>query len=58
MNFYTVEDIQDILHISRSTAYNLVNQDDFPKLFIGKQIRIPEEAFEKWTVKNLYKNRR
>ncbi len=36
---------------SMSTAYELVEYSDFPKVKIGKRTYIPHEAFEKW-IKN------
>ena len=53
--FYTIEDLQNILHIGKNKAYELANQDDFPKIKIEKHIRIPKKEFEKWLNKNLYK---
>lgn len=45
---YTVADIQEMLNISRSTAYKLIDDPPFPILRIGKSIRIPKEAFDNW----------
>lgn len=39
-SYYTLQDIQDIFKISKQSAYRLVNTPDFPKLKIGKSIRI------------------
>jgi len=44
-----VEDIQEILNIKKSKAYELVNTPGFPAIRIGaKMIRIPQEDFEQW----------
>ncbi|MEL7658822.1 MAG: helix-turn-helix domain-containing protein, partial [Bacillota bacterium] len=43
-----VADIADILGISRSIAYQLVRQKDFPKIRIGKRIIIPRDNFFSW----------
>lgn len=32
-------------------TYDIVNQDDFPKIKIGKRSYIPKSEFEKW-IKN------
>jgi len=48
--FYTVEDVQRILDISKNRAYELVRnayeaQSPFPVLKIGTIYRIPKEKF-------------
>ena len=45
---YTVTDIEEVLGIGRSTAYNLMKDPPFPIIKIGKCIRIPKESFHKW----------
>ena len=45
---YTVEDIQNILGISRPTAYKLVNSGQFHIVKIGQQIRVPVKVFDAW----------
>lgn len=45
---YKVSDIAEILQISRTKAYEIVNRNLFPVIHIGKAIRIPIEPFEKW----------
>lgn len=46
--FYTPKDIEKILQISKNTAYKLINLPDFPKIYIGKNIRIPKRLFEEF----------
>lgn len=46
--YLTVKDLQEKLKISRSKAYRLVSQPDFPKLKIGRDIRIPETQLEEF----------
>lgn len=48
----TVSQIQKLLGISRPTAYNLVNNEAFPVLRIGKKILIPTKAFLDWVDAN------
>lgn len=43
--FLTPNDIQDILQLSKNTAYRLINLKDFPKIKIGRNIRIPKSSF-------------
>lgn len=46
--FYTPKEIQELLKLSKNTAYRLLSQPDFPKLKIGGSIRVPKEEFEKF----------
>ena len=45
---YTVDEIQDILEISRSSAYNLVKRNLFRSVRIGGSIRISKKSFDAW----------
>ena len=45
---YTVDEIQDILGISRPTAYNLVKQGVFHSVRVGGHIRISKKSFDDW----------
>ena len=45
---YTVEEIQDILCISRTSAYNLVKKGVFHCVRIGGSIRISKKSFDEW----------
>ncbi len=46
---YTVEEIGKMLRIGRTSVYRLVNDEPpFPVIRMGKAIRIPKEAFDKW----------
>lgn len=45
---YTVDEIQDILDISRSSAYNLVKKDLFRSVRIGGHIRVSKKSFDEW----------
>ena len=42
-NYLTVQDIQKILKLGRNSTLKLVNLPDFPKVRIGKSIRVTEE---------------
>lgn len=46
--FLTVKDIMEILGVSSPAAYKIVNSADFPKIKIGRAIRIPPDAFQRW----------
>ena len=45
---YTVDEIQDILGISRASAYNLVKKGLFHYVRIGCTIRISKKSFDEW----------
>lgn len=45
---YTVDEIQDILGISRPTAYNLVKKNEFHSVRVGGHIRISKKSFDEW----------
>lgn len=45
---YTVDEIQDILSISKPSAYNLVKQGLFRSVRIGSSIRISKKSFDEW----------
>lgn len=45
---YTCEEIQEILGISRSTAYRLIRSGVFRTVRIGGQYRISKKSFDAW----------
>ena len=45
---YTVEEVQNILGISRASAYNLVKKGYFKIVRIGCTIRISKKSFDEW----------
>ena len=45
---YTCKEVQDILGISRTTVYNLINSKVFHSVRIGGQYRISKISFDKW----------
>ena len=45
---YSVEEIQQILDISRSTAYLLIKRQLFKSVKDGKHIRISKNSFDEW----------
>ncbi len=50
---YTVDEIQDILGISRSSAYNFVKKGLFRTVRVGGSIRISKKSFDEWLDKQL-----
>ena len=49
---YTVNEIQDILKIGRSSAYSLIKKEVFKSVRIGGIIRISKQSFDKWLDNN------
>lgn len=45
---YTVDEIQDILGIGRTSAYNLIHKNLFHCVRIGGNIRISKKSFDAW----------
>lgn len=45
---YSVEDIQKILGISRTTAYALIKQAPFRVVHVGNAIRVSRVDFDRW----------
>lgn len=50
------KDVQRILGFSRAKTYAMINQADFPKIRIGKDIRIPESEFYEFMKRLVYKS--
>ncbi len=47
-SFITVKELSKILNTSQTFTYQLVNRNDFPKIRIGRAIRIPKDEFTVW----------
>lgn len=47
-NCLRAEDIQVLLGISRAGAYQLMHRADFPTIYIGKRMVVPEDKFREW----------
>lgn len=46
--FLNVKQLADLLGVSDSSVYELIQEDDFPSLRIGKRIVIPKEELREW----------
>jgi excisionase family DNA binding protein len=44
----TVEEFRAVMRISRQKAYDIIHQQNFPAIRVGRVIRIPREAFLRW----------
>lgn len=49
----SVEEMGELLGVSRQTAYNLIHRADFPTLRIGKRVLIPKKQLEAWMDRQL-----
>lgn len=48
MRFYTEEELQDVLQISRRQSKALMRTDGFPSIRIGRSYRVEESAVMDW----------
>lgn len=44
----TIDDLISVLHIGRNKAYDLVKSKQIQSIKVGKQIRIPRVALERY----------
>lgn len=44
----TVDDLCNLLQVSRPTAYSLVHTNGFPVIRLGRRLLIPKAGLEKW----------
>ena len=51
----SVQEVAEVLGISKSGAYVLVKEKGFPKLKIGARVVVPREKFIEWINKNISK---
>ena len=45
---YSVQELAEILQISRSMAYNLCKQSLFKTVKVGKYVRVSKPSFDDW----------
>lgn len=44
----SVKQLVDLMGVSESSIYELIQEDDFPSLRIGKRVVVPNEELRKW----------
>ena len=44
----SVKQLVDLMGVSESSIYELIQEDDFPSLRIGKRIVIPKAELRRW----------
>ena len=54
-DYLTVKDLQSYLGFGKNKIYTLVNQNDFPKIRIGKNFLIPREELDIYLKRKIYK---
>ena len=54
-DYLTVKDLQSYLGFGKNKIYTLVNQNDFPKIKIGKNFLIPREELDIYLKRKIYK---
>lgn len=54
-DYITVKELQSYLRLGKNKAYELVNQNDFPKIKIGGTYIIPIEELKKYLRRKMYK---
>jgi excisionase family DNA binding protein len=52
-HFYTILEVAEDLHISRTTMYKLLKVSSFPTIKIGSKTLIPKNEYQKWLKENL-----
>lgn len=52
VEMYTIDDLQRILGIGRSKAYQLASSRGFPAIKLNKKILIPKRQFSQWVNKH------
>lgn len=45
---WTMEQVRQVLGLSRPMAYELAHRKGFPAVRFGRAIRIPRDAFQRW----------
>lgn len=51
---YSVDEVREILGISRRKAYELCNSDAFRVIRIGRALRVSKASFDHWLDHNEY----
>lgn len=52
---YDMKELGKLFPIGKNNLYNMVHQEGFPKIVIGKRILIPKSGLEKWLMEAAYK---
>ncbi len=47
-DYLTVKEVARLLRVPESAIYALVHYDEIPSSFVGRRVRIPARALERW----------
>jgi len=56
MNFLNINELCQLLQISKPTAYNLIHSQGFPKVKIGRAWRFDEGEVSRWIKEKMIEN--
>lgn len=48
LNFYTVDEVAEMVRLTRARVYEAIRQQLLPCVRIGRQVRIEEQGFREW----------
>lgn len=52
---YDMKELAKLFPIGKNNLYNMVHQEGFPKIVVGKRIMVPKSGLEKWLLETAYK---
>lgn len=52
-HFYTTRDLQEILHVDRTTIYRMADSGRLPAVKVGSQWRFPRRAVDQWLARQI-----
>jgi len=55
MLYYTVKDLQEMMGISKNTAYKMADVDGVACMRLGGKLLFDKEAFDKWRRQHINK---
>jgi excisionase family DNA binding protein len=44
----TISEVSDVLRVPRARTYALVRRGLLPRVYVGRQVRVPEVALKAW----------
>ena len=48
--YYTIQDLMELLHISRNTAYKIAHMVGAPTIRVGGKLLLDKEKFDLWSL--------
>ncbi|GMU52604.1 MAG: hypothetical protein AMXMBFR33_17500 [Candidatus Xenobia bacterium] len=48
LRFFTVDQVADMVQLTRARVYDAIRQKLLPAVHIGRQVRIEEQGFREW----------